>query len=82
MKAYLQRKCGCEVIGDGTEPSPLAIEFCHVHAAAPDLLAALERLYGVLASDGHGFHDGTETGRAMRQARNSIAKAKPAGVRR
>jgi hypothetical protein len=36
------KPCGCEVIGNGTLPSPLRIKYCSTHKAAEDLLLALE----------------------------------------
>lgn len=41
MKTSAMPPCGCDVDGYGTLPRPIVIRFCPLHAAAPELLAAL-----------------------------------------
>jgi len=40
------------------------------------LRAALEGFVDLVSQDGHGFHDGTDMGRALKRARAALAKAK------
>ena len=51
---YANRPCGCSVAGNGTIPHPLTVKPCAVCAAAPDLLAACEKVLNYL-------EDGTPT---------------------
>lgn len=34
-------QCGCDVVGHGVIPSPIAIRFCPVHAQAPAMLSEI-----------------------------------------
>jgi hypothetical protein len=50
MATYKEHKCACKVIGNGTLPNPLTIQYCSTHAAAPEILEELEDVYKTLTS--------------------------------
>ena len=39
-----RQKCGCELFRSGNPPGSVSIRLCPLHAAAPELLKALERI--------------------------------------
>lgn len=41
---FRREPCGCEVAGVGLLPNPWHVHYCPTHAAAPDLLAALQEV--------------------------------------
>ena len=64
--------CACAVIGHRT----VNIEYCPLHAAALELLGALETIVGWLDERPGGIHP--ETVRGMAKARAAIEKARDA----
>lgn len=78
---YRREKCGCDVRGVGLLPNPWHVHYCPMHAAAPELLDALERAAYTLrdASDGqpsYFWNKGGDGHAAYLAVRAAIAKAK------
>ena len=75
---FATQPCGCKIIGNGTIPHPLEIEWCPKHAAAPDLLAACEAMLAAMDGSNYGYRDEMRRRNdARKAARTAIAKAKP-----
>ena len=65
---------GAKIVGNGTIPHPLKVEFDALHASAPDLLAALEDC--MVGLDAFMRHRGKYDDPRVVKARAAILKAK------